>query len=162
MSPGKWIAGLLCCVSLAAAAQRKDLVSYANTLQGTNSEFALSHGNTHPSTALPFGMHAWSAQTGKNGDGWKYQYKATSIRGFQQVHQCSPWTGDYAVFSLMPVAGELKVNENERAAEFSHDDEITRLKSVFHILFAAARVSSSFAWPPNSCCSVSSACPVLI
>ena len=98
MSPGKWIAGLLCCVSLAAAAQRKDLVSYANTLQGTNSEFALSHGNTHPSTALPFGMHAWSAQTGKNGDGWKYQYKATSIRGFQQVHQCSPWTGDYAVF----------------------------------------------------------------
>lgn len=126
MSPGKWIAGLLCCVSLAAAAQRKDLVSYANTLQGTNSEFALSYGNTHPSTALPFGMHAWSAQTGKNGDGWKYQYKATSIRGFQQVHQCSPWTGDYAVFSLMPVAGELKVNENERAAEFSHADEIAR------------------------------------
>ncbi len=126
MSPGKWIAGLLCCVSLTAAAQRKDLVSYANTLQGTNSEFALSHGNTHPSTALPFGMHAWSAQTGRNGDGWKYQYKATSIRGFQQVHQCSPWTGDYAVFSLMPVAGELKVNENERAAEFSHADEIAR------------------------------------
>lgn len=117
---------ILCGLSSMAAAQSRDLVAYANTLQGTNSEFALSHGNTHPSTALPFGMHAWSAQTGKNGDGWKYQYKATTIRGFQQVHQCSPWVGDYAVFSLMPVTGALKVNEDQRAAEFSHADEVAR------------------------------------
>lgn len=117
---------LLCGAALSAAAQEKDLVAYANTLQGTNSEFALSNGNTYPTTALPFGMHAWSAQTGKNGDGWKYQYKATSIRGFQQVHQCSPWVGDYAVFSLMPVAGSLKVNEDERASAFSHADEVAR------------------------------------
>lgn len=117
---------LLCCTWLSAFAQQKDLVPYANTLQGTNSEFALSHGNTYPTTSLPFGMHAWSAQTGKNGDGWKYQYKANTIRGFQQVHQCSPWVGDYAVFSLMPVAGELKVNEDQRAAAFSHANETAR------------------------------------
>jgi predicted alpha-1,2-mannosidase len=120
------IAGLLCSISLLAAAQQKDLVAYANTLQGTHSEFALSRGNTYPATALPFGMHAWSAQTGRNGDGWKYQYQANTIRGFQQVHQCSPWVGDYAVFSLMPVAGELIVNEDMRAAEFSHVDEVAR------------------------------------
>lgn len=119
MKVWKFIAAILCSTAFNASAQQKDLISYANTLQGTNSEFSLSYGNTHPSTALPFGMHAWSAQTGKNGDGWKYQYKAKTIRGFQQVHQCSPWVGDYAVFSLMPVAGELKVNEEERATAFS-------------------------------------------
>lgn len=120
------ITTLLCGAGMMVSAQQKDLVSYANTLQGTNSEYALSHGNTYPTTGLPFGMHAWSAQTGSNGDGWKYQYKATTIRGFQQVHQCSPWVGDYAVFSLMPVAGELKVNEEQRAAAFSHKDETAR------------------------------------
>ncbi|UYQ94431.1 GH92 family glycosyl hydrolase [Chitinophaga horti] len=112
--------------ALPAFAQQKDLVAYANTLQGTNSEYALSNGNTYPTTSLPFGMHAWSPQTGKNGDGWKYQYKATTIRGFQQAHQCSPWVGDYAVFTLMPVAGELKTHEDERAAAFSHDRETAR------------------------------------
>ncbi|HEY4206838.1 MAG TPA: glycoside hydrolase family 92 protein, partial [Puia sp.] len=88
-----------------------DLVKYANTLQGTHSDFGHSRGNTYPTAALPFAMHAWSAQTGKNGDGWKYQYTAKTIRGFEQVHQCSPWTGDYAVFSLMPVTGRLVVSE---------------------------------------------------
>jgi predicted alpha-1,2-mannosidase len=126
---------ILLCGVLTASAQEQDLVAYANTLQGTNSEFALSNGNTYPTTALPFGMHAWSAQTGKNGEGWKYQYKATTIRGFQQVHQCSPWVGDYAVFSLMPVAGALKVNEEERATAFSHADEVAR-PDYYKVTFA--------------------------
>jgi len=107
-------------------AQKNDLVRYANTLQGTNSEYALSHGNTYATTALPFGMHTWGAQTGKNGEGWKYLYKDKTIRGFQQAHQCSPWVSDYAVFSLMPAMGKLVVNENERALPFSHANEIGR------------------------------------
>lgn len=107
-------------------AQEKDLVKYVNTLQGTNSHWGLSYGNTYPTVGLPFAMHLWSAQTGKNGDGWKYQYTATTIRGFQQVHQCSPWMNDYAVFSLMPVAGKLIVNEDERATAFRHENEIAK------------------------------------
>jgi predicted alpha-1,2-mannosidase len=114
---------LITCLSAAALAQNKDLVHYANTLQGTNSEYALSHGNTYATTALPFGMHTWGAQTGKNGEGWKYLYKDKTIRGFQQAHQCSPWVSDYAVFSLMPVMGKLTVNEDERALPFSHANE---------------------------------------
>lgn len=106
-------------------AQQRDLVHYANTLQGTDSDFGLSYGNTYPTAALPYGMHFWSAQTGKNGDGWKYQYSAKTIRGFQQVHQCSPWVGDYAVFSLMPV-GNLVVNENDRASAFDHKNEVAK------------------------------------
>jgi putative alpha-1,2-mannosidase len=71
-------------------------------------------------------MNAWSAQTGKNGDGWKYQYSAATIRGFGQTHQCSPWVNDYAVFTLMPVAGTLVVDENKRAAAFHHENETAR------------------------------------
>lgn len=107
-------------------AGRKDYVSYVNTLQGTHSNYGLSYGNTYPTTAVPFPVHSWSPQTGKNGDGWKYTYDATTIRGFQQVHQCSPWMGDYAVFSLMPVTGSLEVNEDKRAAAFSHQDEVAK------------------------------------
>ncbi|MDR2086762.1 MAG: GH92 family glycosyl hydrolase, partial [Dysgonamonadaceae bacterium] len=103
-----------------------NLVRYVNTLQGTDSRYELSYGNTYPTIALPFGQHFWSAQTGKNGDGWKYQYAANTIRGFQQVHQCSPWVGDYGVFSLMPVAGKLTVNQDERAAAFSHENETAK------------------------------------
>lgn len=101
-------------------------VNYVNTLQGTNSDYNLSAGNTYPTIALPFGMHTWSAQTGKNGDGWKYSYKHKTIRGFQQAHACSPWVGDYAVFSLMPVKGKLKVAEEDRASSFSHANEIAK------------------------------------
>jgi len=103
---------------------QKDLVHYVNTLQGTNSKFELTRGNTYPTTALPFAMHTWTPQTGRNGDGWKYQYFLDSIRGFQQAHQCSSWTNDYAVFSLMPVTGELKVDQFGRAAKFDHKNEI--------------------------------------
>ncbi|MGC4232634.1 MAG: GH92 family glycosyl hydrolase [Niabella sp.] len=105
---------------------QKQLVDYVSTLQGTNSNWGLSYGNVYPTIALPFPVHSWSPQTGKNGDGWKYTYNATTIRGFQQVHQCSPWMGDYGVFSLMPVAGKLTVNEEERATKFSHDNEVAK------------------------------------
>jgi predicted alpha-1,2-mannosidase len=118
------ICGVLLCSSVAA--QKRDLVHYVNTLQGTNSRHELTRGNTYPTTALPFGMHTWTPQTGKNGDGWKYQYHADHIRGFQQAHQCSSWTRDYAVFSLMPESDELVVNEDRREAAFSHADEIAK------------------------------------
>lgn len=105
-------------------AQSNDLVKYVNTLQGTNSKHELTRGNTYPTTALPFGMNTWTPQTGKNGDGWKYQFFKTSIRGFQQAHQCSSWSNDYAVFSFMPTIDNLCVNEDERALEFKHENEI--------------------------------------
>lgn len=104
--------------------QAKDPVEYVNTLQGTNSKHELTRGNTYPTTALPFAMHTWTPQTGKNGDGWKYQFFKTTIRGFQQAHQCSSWTTDYCVFSFMPVTGKLVVNEDERATGFKHENEI--------------------------------------
>ncbi len=110
----------------ALQATDKELVNYVNTLQGTNSSHDLTRGNTYPTTALPFGMHTWTPQTGKNGDGWKYQYDKTTIRGFQQAHQCSSWTTDYCVFSFMPLIDKLIVNENERATGFKHENETAK------------------------------------
>ncbi|MCA9240811.1 MAG: GH92 family glycosyl hydrolase, partial [Planctomycetales bacterium] len=106
--------------------QPQHLADYVSTLQGTNSRFELTYGNTYPTTALPFGMHTWTPQTGRNGDGWKYQYHQETIRGFQQAHQCSSWTNDYNVFSLMPVVGSLVVDEEERASRFSHQQETAK------------------------------------
>lgn len=119
-------AALALCLALSFPVfAEKDLVQYVNTLQGTNSTYELSWGNTYPTTAVPYPMNSWSPQTGKNGDSWKYQYSATTIRGFQPTHQCSPWVGDYGVFSLMPVP-ELVVDESKRATPFSHDKEIAK------------------------------------
>ena len=116
---------LAVCLSNMLFAQ-KPLVQYVSTLQGTDSKFELSWGNTFPATALPFAVHMWSPQTGLNGEGWKYQYSKDSIRGFQQSHQCSPWVSDYAVFTLMPVTSKLAVDQYTRAASFKHSDEVAR------------------------------------
>jgi predicted alpha-1,2-mannosidase len=118
------VAALLCVTRLFA--QDANLVKYVNTRQGTNTKFEFSYGNTYPATALPFGMNIWTAQTGKNGDGWKYQYFEHTIRGFQQSHQCSSWVNDYAVFSFMPVTGKLVVNEDARATAFKHENEVAQ------------------------------------
>ena len=119
-------AALALCLTLSFPVfAEKDLVQYVNTLQGTNSTYELSWGNTYPTTAVPYPMNSWSPQTVKTGDVWKYQYSATTIRGFQPTHQCSPWVGDYGVFSLMPVP-ELVVDESKRATPFSHDKEIAK------------------------------------
>jgi predicted alpha-1,2-mannosidase len=115
-------------------AQETNLVQYVNTRQGTNSKFEFSYGNTYPATALPFGMNTWTAQTGKNGDGWKYQYFVHTICGFQQSHQCSSWVNDYAVFSLMPETSKLVVNDEKRASAFSHDNE-TAEPSYYRVKF---------------------------
>ena len=104
--------------------QQPDLVQYVNTLQGTHSNFGLSHGNTFPATAMPFAQHMWTPQTGKNGDGFKYLYDADRIRGFGQSHQCSPWVSDYAVYSFYPLLDAKELAEpDERGASFSHANE---------------------------------------
>ncbi len=102
------------------------LVDLVNPLMGTDSEFALSNGNTYPAIARPWGMNFWTPQTGKMNDGWGYTYDAYKIRGFKQTHQPSPWINDYAAFSLMPVTGELKYTQDDRASWFSHKTEVAR------------------------------------
>ncbi len=117
------IMGLMACQQKACPVVDEDPVQMVNTLMGTDSEFALSNGNTYPAVAVPWGMNFWTPQTNKMGDGWGYMYDAKKIRGIKQTHQPSPWINDYAAFSLMAVTGELKFKEEERASWFSHKAE---------------------------------------
>jgi len=103
-----------------------DPVDWINPLMGTQSKPSLSNGNTYPAIGLPWGMNMWTPQTGKMGDGWAYTYDADKIRGFKQTHQPSPWMNDYGAFTLMPVTGKLRFNEEERASWFSHKAEVSK------------------------------------
>ena len=106
-----------------SAKETADYTSLVNPLMGTESTFELSTGNTYPAIALPWGMNFWTPQTGKNGDGWQYQYTANKIQGIKQTHQPSPWINDYGMFSIMPVTGELALDQEKRASWFSHKGE---------------------------------------
>lgn len=96
---------------------------YVNPLMGTDSNVFLSNGNTYPAIAMPWGMNFWMPQTGKMGDGWAYTYSSHKIIGFKQTHQPSPWINDYGQFSIMPLTGELKIDQDSRASWFSHKAE---------------------------------------
>lgn len=103
-----------------------DPVEWVNPLMGTQSKHALSNGNVYPAIALPWGMNFWTPQTGKMGDGWVYSYESDKINGFRQIHQPSPWIGDYGQFSIMPVTGKPLFREEERASWFSHKAETVK------------------------------------
>jgi predicted alpha-1,2-mannosidase len=104
----------------------RSLVQLANPLQGTDSQRGFSHGNEYPAIALPFPMNTWAPYTQPQNDSFYYIYSQNKIRGIRQTHQPSPWIGDYANFSLMPVSGKLAVTENDRASVFSHENEIAQ------------------------------------
>ena len=113
-------------VTVGVSAQYSNPVDYVSTWVGTDSKYELSTGNTYPAIALPWGMNFWSPQTGKMGSGWMYTYHSDKIRGFKQTHQPSPWMNDYGQFSLMPLAGKLLFDEEERASWYSHKAEIAK------------------------------------
>ena len=106
--------------------EKNEPADLVNPLMGTDSEYLLSHGNTYPAVALPFGMNFWTPQTRRNGDGWGYTYDDHKIVGIKQTHQPSPWINDYAAFSLMPVTGGNKITEEQRASWFSHKAEMAK------------------------------------
>ncbi len=134
----KSILALLAATSFfAARAQKEEFspVDYVNPLVGTQSSFELSTGNTYPALARPWGMNFWTPQTGEMGNGWQYVYTDNKIRGFKQTHQPSPWINDFGQFSLMPVVGAPKFDQNERASWFSHKGE--EAKAYYYKVYLA-------------------------
>lgn len=121
-----------------------DPVEWINPLMGTQSKPALSNGNTYPSIAVPWGMNFWTPQTGKMGDGWAYTYDADKIRGFKQTHQPSPWMNDYGQFSVMPVTGKLRFNQDDRASWYSHKAETVK-PYYYSVYLADADVTTEIA-----------------
>jgi len=113
-------------VAQSVAAPQPALVDLINPLMGTDSDHALSYGNTYPAIAVPWGMNFWTPVTGKLGSGWGYTYDAQKINGIKQTHQPSPWMNDYAAFALFAETGPLKINQDDRASWFSHKAEEAR------------------------------------
>lgn len=131
----------LASVLSAQVAEPEELV---NPLMGTLSKVSLSNGNTYPAVGLPWGMNLWTPQTGKMGDGWMYTYDADKIRGFKQTHQPSPWMNDYGQFTIMPVTGGIKFNQDARASWFSHKSEVVK-PYYYNVYLADADVTTELA-----------------
>jgi predicted alpha-1,2-mannosidase len=98
-------------------------LDYINILQGTDSSYELSHGNTLPLVGVPWGMIDWSIENGKGA--W-YFHPNGRIDGFRATHQPSPWIGDYGQFILMPQDGDLKMDADARISEYDTTTSILR------------------------------------
>ncbi len=98
-------------------------LGYVNILQGTDSHFDLSHGNTLPLVGVPWGMIDWSIEN--QAGNWFFQPDGR-IDGFRATHQPSPWIGDYGQFVLMPQAGDLKMDAEARMSEYDTATSILR------------------------------------
>lgn len=125
----KTIANLMLSLLLAGLFSRlnaQDPVDLIEPMMGTASEMALSHGNTYPAIGVPWGMHTWSPQTGKAGDGWLYSYGSHQFQGIRLTHQPSPWINDYGSLCFMPMTGTLRPSEDTRPSWFSHLAEKAR------------------------------------
>ncbi len=108
-------------VPLAAHAQSAAPVDAVSPLVGTQSTYALSYGNVYPAIARPFGMTAWTPQTGNGG--WTYGYADTHLQGFRATHQPSPWMGDYGRLTIAPMTGRPIADADARASAFTHCTE---------------------------------------
>jgi putative alpha-1,2-mannosidase len=79
-----------------------------------------------PSTAPPFAMTRWVAQTRENYVSvTPYNYTDNTIHGFQGTHQPAIWMGESAQVVVVPGAGTIQSVFERRGMRFSHDDEIT-------------------------------------
>lgn len=82
-------------------------------------------GGMIPSTAPPFGMTRWVAQTRQNYVSVSpYNYSATSIHGFQGTHQPAIWMGESGTVIVVPRMGDGKPVFESRGMPLSHTDEM--------------------------------------
>ena len=92
---------------------QKHNIDYVNTLQGSDSEFAFSHGNCWPLVTRPFGMTHWCPQTDEGA--WQFTHHATRLQGIRATHSPMPWLSDYGHFTIMAEVGPLMVDAVKRA-----------------------------------------------
>lgn len=92
-----------------------DFLEHVNPLQGTDSSFTYSNGNTLPLIGYPFAMTSWSLQT-SNKSNWFFNPRDHQLQGVRATRQPSPWIGDYGHFVLMPQIGELLISASDRAS----------------------------------------------
>src|SRR5579863_9939995 len=98
-----------------------DLVGLVNVLQGTDSNYYFSRGNTLPIAAMPFGMAHWTLQS-RDGTPWMFQPGDRRMQGFRCTHQLSPWLSDYGYAIFFPFSGEPKPDPDARSSSYRPED----------------------------------------
>ena len=89
-------------------------------------------GQTFPAVGVPNGMTQWSPQTQYSEKKClpPYYYEDEKIQGFRGTHWMSgSCTQDYGSVTIMPLAGKLVIDPEERASKFFRDEEIANAYS---------------------------------
>jgi predicted alpha-1,2-mannosidase len=94
-------------------------------------------GQNIPAVGVPHGMTQWVAQTQSSETKClpPYYFEDEKIQGFRGTHWMSgSCTQDYGSLTIMPIAGKLVVDVEERASGFYRDEEHARPQSYEVIL----------------------------
>ncbi|OAX38346.1 glycoside hydrolase family 92 protein [Rhizopogon vinicolor AM-OR11-026] len=103
-----------------------ETVDNVNPLIGNGGDSPNGSGGMIPSTAPPFAMTRWVAQTRENYVSvTPYNYTATSIHGFQGTHQPAIWMGESGQVVVSPGAGQVQPKFDDRGMSFTHEDEVS-------------------------------------
>ncbi|KAI0693475.1 glycoside hydrolase family 92 protein [Cytidiella melzeri] len=102
-----------------------DAVDHVDPLIGNGGDSPNGSGGMIPSTAPPFAMTRWVAQTRQNYVSvTPYNHTDTMIHGFQGTHQPAIWMGESGQVIVVPGAGDVQSVFEKRGMNFSHDDEV--------------------------------------
>ncbi|KAI0666060.1 glycoside hydrolase family 92 protein [Trametes maxima] len=100
-------------------------VDYVDPFIGNGGGSPDGSGGMIPSTAPPFAMTRWVAQTRQNYVSvTPYNYTDSSIYGFQGTHQPAIWMGESGQAIIVPGAGKVQSVFEARGMPFSHANEI--------------------------------------
>jgi putative alpha-1,2-mannosidase len=108
-----------------ASAMAERSVDLANVLQGADSTYAFSRGNTLPIAAVPFGMAHWTLQSEARSP-WMFHPGARRLQGFRSTHQLSPWLSDYGEALFLPFSGETKAEPGASRSSWRPEEAVLR------------------------------------
>ncbi|KAF8574017.1 glycoside hydrolase family 92 protein [Ramaria rubella] len=105
---------------------KSDAVDHVNPMIGNGGDSPNGSGGMIPSTAPPFAMTRWVAQTRQNYVSvTPYNQTDTAIHGFQGTHQPAIWMGESGQVVVAPGVGTVTPAFEDRGIPFSHEDEVS-------------------------------------
>ncbi|KAI0029439.1 glycoside hydrolase family 92 protein [Vararia minispora EC-137] len=132
-------------VPLAFRQPESKAVDYVDTLIGNGGDSPNGSGGMIPSTAPPFAMTRWVAQTDVNYVSvTPYNSTRRTISGFQGTHQPAIWMGESGQVVVVPGTGHVRVGFVERAMAFSKEEEV-HTPSYYSVKLEQAEGGSIFA-----------------
>lgn len=95
------------------------------TLQGTDSRYEFSRGNTLPLVTWPHGLIGWTPQSDTGN--WIFDPRQPRLQGLRATHQPSPWIGDHGNLLLLLGTGERPpVDPDDAAMSYAREETVAR------------------------------------